>query len=339
MKSSIFLALTLACALPARAGSDAVFAASLNDGFRFLKTAEGFYDRDTLPRRGGVLARLGSAPKLQGPSGMHCSGSYISRQGHILTNAHCVEEAMSRAAHETAAPLRLTDHGKDATFYDSAPTDLSVDGSPLVLLAAGRGYAYLLPFHDLLDFSGLEGRPELFPRLAELGAGGDWAIVKAENATNAPCAPAEVRAVPPGEPLWTVGYPAEARRPRAPGSLGASQHVTYGEAVADMRSSGWLKKMSPVSRENAYRVHGPGVASGALILMNADGFSGMSGSPIFDSQGRIVGVLAGGGNTRDEFLENSAWGPSLVKIFGALRAAGADPALYFSCPLPAPNGI
>ncbi|MBI5623652.1 MAG: trypsin-like peptidase domain-containing protein [Elusimicrobia bacterium] len=297
-----------------------------------LKAQIGFYRPREVPRRVPFLEDGLDAVVTITAGDASCSAVFVSREGHLLTAAHCVRDYLTAAASLRAAELDLREHDADVKLYpENARTNIRISPSPYyaVLVAAGRGF--ISPRRSPPDVSGLSGRTDLIARLGAL-ASGDWAILKAPLAAPSPCRRARPSRMPQGVALWTAGYPAPNSRPGGLGANGRGLYVTYGEKAGHIDSSEWLATLDPASRSVFQGVYQPGIASGALILSNQDSFHGMSGAPIFNDRGEVVGVTTAGGQKSDRFLENSTLGASLRGIFDALRGSGIDPGIFFNCP-------
>lgn len=279
------------------------------------KAAAGFFTSESMPRDGPYRYRLGSVVLLRTWDGGWCSGTYISRQGHILTAAHCVSESYSNAKKSREKDLILVENPADVVRFDRVRTGLRDGSVRTELLVAGRGYIDVVKIPA--DISELRKRPELDHRVAAM-ASGDWAILQTVGVAEAPCAPVADRMPKPGEPLWAAGFPGAVWRRGALGTFGMRLRVTYGENVGDVHPD------DSVSYKRR-------IAEGDLLQANHDGWKGMSGGPVFDTSGLVLAVITAGASTSFTFKKNSSISIPVRKIFSDLRGAGVDPASFFSC--------
>lgn len=330
-------AAALAC--PARADrgapsgrTEAAFIGQVREGLelpsRMRRASMGFY-----PPRGAP----GSTPSLEAASAAvarvssdwsRCTGVYISRDGYLLTAAHCLRDHLRQLSRFEAADLSVWEHPQSVVFYGGGPTDHEADGRPVFLAAAGRGF--LSPRRKPPNVTGLANDARMIERLAAVTQG-DWAIVKVELPAPGPCLPARERSPAEGEPVWAVGYPGPASRPGGHDSNGSDLRWAHGNAAVDFASSAWLDTLDPAGREVFLGIYRPGVEAGRLILSDMDSVHGLSGAPILTAEGELTGVLTASGQTRDRFFDRSTLGVSVQAVMQDLRGLGADPALFFDC--------
>lgn len=300
-----------------------------SDSIRARRVAMGFYRPDKLPR---ALSRkdeaLAALVKLEAPA-ERCSGVRISRAGHVLTASHCVAHAMTQASSSDVLDLRLLEHAQAATGYPGNKTWFYAGDDPTYLIFAGKGFS--APRKVPPDVAAMAGAVALLERVRAM-ATGDWAILAADGPKPSACMAADPRPVKDGDPLWALGYPALADRANRQHSGGNGVYATYGEAVRDARLSESFERFDPRSREVAVEMYQPIIDSGDMLLSNMDSRSGLSGGPMVNAQGELVGIRTAGGSDQEIFRNNSTYGVSVKKIFEDLRSAGVDPESIFDCP-------
>ncbi|MBI3550817.1 MAG: trypsin-like peptidase domain-containing protein [Elusimicrobia bacterium] len=279
------------------------------------------------------------APRPYGPArsvgelSNGCSSVYVSRSGYLLTNGHCVYRELSQAKVSSRFEIYLFEHepGRAAVYRSPMPR-MSVDGHAVSLVAAGSGFTMVREYN--VDLSRFPDDPAEYARWERLIA--DWALLKVERDTPAPCLRSEARRIVEGEKLTSIGYPAPARRAGAPSSIPHALNETRGVATLDIDKDEWIAAQRPETRDVMRRLLRRAVAEGDSIQADLDGYRGMSGSPILDAPETLVGVLRGGGSDHEAFRAFSANGVPIGLIRRELAAAGIDPAEIFHCPdLPA----
>lgn len=114
--------------------------------------------------------------------------------------------------------------------------------------------------------------------------------------------------------------------------------AAIGVVGSDIRKSEWLATLNEPTRAVKIAVWQPAIDAGDIIFSDKDLIGGMSGGPIFDASGALLGLNTATGSTATEFRNDSAFGLSVKKVFQDLRAVGLDPSVYFSCPKPPPSG-
>lgn len=293
------------------------------------KVAMGFYRPSKVPRPSAHEKQaLAALVRLEG-SVSHCSGTRISRAGHILTAAHCVKDSLDKASRSDLSDLELVELDQTVNRYQKQEIAFTVEKRAAYLLYAGKGF--ILGDRNPSDISKMAGDAPLSERFQALTVG-DWAILITNGGKMGSCLETSAQIIPDGEPLWAFGYPASAQRSNHQNSYGKAVYIAYGEAVRDVKKSEFYAQLNLASQEVYRPIFQSVVDSGDLILSNMDSYGGYSGGPVINSQGELVGVRNTSGSNRTTFRNNSTYAISVKKIFEDLRGAGIDPGSFFDCP-------
>lgn len=284
------------------------------------RAEEGFHLRGEAP---GALAGEPFEDVVEIEGDLRCSAVRISRTGHLLTAAHCLQSAFTRARLLRAGGLELRLHAAAATRYD-AQISFYLGSRPARLLVAGQG---TIPWWGAGEFNG--GRDAVESVAA--ASTGDWAILRVEGAGPSPCRALAAENPRPGDEIWGAGYPSGWRVPRA--HVDDGFRSAHGRVAASQEGNEWLSLLSPNTRRLWVEASDPLIASGDLLLTDADAAQGMSGGAAVDRSGRLVGMLVRSGCAAAEsiYRRDSTQVIPVRSILAALRSAGLDPDEYFSC--------
>jgi len=210
----------------------------------------------------------------------NCSGLLLQR-GVFVTAAHCTDALMSSP--ETLAASRVV-------FFERQPG------------------GWHQTEHALGSITPLKHVGEAWLTTADGRA--DVAVVGFSD-PGEPLPPIEVGAVPEvGEPIWMLGFPRA--RDRSPEAMAAAGYgVVHGEPsvsigrVLDPNRDG-APLCSPTGRQDDWAPRSPcprgighgedgeptptGPVTAAPFLSNVDTMNGYSGAPVFDAEGRWIGI-------------------------------------------------
>lgn len=261
-----------------------------------LPARAAFYPVEQVPVRpeGGILEKASAAVQRISLYGGNCSGSLLSPDGYVLTAFHCVEKCLQGTwdAPNDGAETVQTERFKLVRSRKRRPDYLCPRGEPLGIIHdnanqprvvwTGRGYE---TFKD----SELKGLPEeVVENLRELVD--DYAILKYELRTPAPCLRLAQAPPKPGETLWALGYPAWTDRPDGHNSAGPHrQHASFGPVRASLREDPYLQGL--LTSEEEWRKEERVFGDGNAVLAGIDVHYGNSGGPLLDSRGEVAAVL------------------------------------------------
>lgn len=252
------------------------------------------------------------AAVLRIETGTQCSGTLISRRGHVLTAAHCVPHLLRQARRGRVGPFEVLEHEGAAASYPAVPAG-HAGGTVLTLVAAGKGASRAVSRPVML--SSLARDEAGLSRLAAVMTG-DWAILKLEGYVPPACAEPTVSSPAPGAALCAVGY-----------AGGGARGETCGSATTDFQAR-WFEpykggEEDKAATESLYR---RSLAAGTITIEKTTGVAhGMSGGGLFDAQGRLAGVVTRGA------IGTTGSAVGIPAVFSALRSAGLRPEDYFSC--------
>jgi hypothetical protein len=247
-------------------------------------SVEAPYDWQMLARATVLIEKTSSGDS-------RCSGVVVSREGHILTARHCLQQCLIQT--EVFTPKR-SKHGVDffelnRTKLGTAVCDAVIDGTSTRIRVVATSPGLIVPA-DYKSFETLE--PETYQALRERGftSQGDFAIVQPETQLSGKSC-AQLSAVPAkrGDHVATLGFPSETFRPDGANSDGESLFVSSGVVVPGIGENSCLQssdlsayKMATLERS---------FNEDSAILSTVDGVEGSSGSPLINARSEVVGVL------------------------------------------------
>lgn len=291
--------------------------------------------------------------RLVGDDGSHCSASVISPEGHLLTALHCVERCLMQ--HDLLERFK-SPYIETLSFRTKAQPAAGAVCKGFRLPESRRMRVELVHLGpgvvNFVDYHPISRIPEAeFERLIRLR--GDFAILKAApdqpnaSAKPLPCAQAEITPLPEnaGSALYALGFPLAKRSTKlSAGTRVASRGpAARGADLAQLIEGHIAQSLSgnPVIRDSGFsegvfrRVEafhqGPGVR-----LAHLDIYPGMSGGPVVNHLGRVVGAVSGVvDETRidAEFVPNNGVYTPLSFIYAELQKAQGPvlAARAFSC--------
>jgi hypothetical protein len=216
-----------------------------------------------------------------------CSGVYVSNQGHILTALHCFEGAYPKDMQN--APAKNI-HGRWEYGFQ-----------PQTVFGPGRrhqpGYLQDLYINEKsyekaqIVFSGERLGVNYLDTSAE-----DFIILKVPVEGKTVCSPISFKRPQSGELVWSYGFPSgfverngqsvgdSVTLRISNGRVKSTVAQTIGRAVDAVRSEEEISMQEFLSDTMEYQKY--------TYLISTDVDEGMSGGPIFDKRGRVIGNLA-----------------------------------------------
>lgn len=259
-----------------------------------------------------------------------CSGAFISNEGHFITAAHCMpitfnEQKFEQFGATVSIPTPAAlDRVMRWQISNSSSRKQTQVLAKFKILAFGKG---ILDFSSLFD--SMLRAPEATKTLLASGFGysEDYAIIKFDD-IKSDCVKISKKSVVEGDGVWTLGFPINK------GGSGrmhwkTSPAVSFGKVTAGIQNNESARKVlnrySPVQKAEILSaleaVRNPG-----LITSTLDGVGGLSGAPVFNEQGELVGVLnsgnlMGGADNLDHYVEGVAQSANIRHIVESTTAS------------------
>lgn len=245
-----------------------------------------------------------------------CTGWWLTPDGYMVTGAHCVTaQPQELRANFAGKALPKINQADVASLLKTVQPD-----TELVDLAGGM----IAKFNaDHMRITGLtkaisivtvttKGKPHLTPlTLVAKGAqypGEDFALLKLRGARNIPTVPlGQDKDVRIGDTLYISGFPG----------------LITNSPVFDFRS-----KLNPTLTEGAYNAQRTTVLGVPYLQSQAPSYHGNSGGPVFDKDGRVIGMLIAISVDQQTLAEaeNHSFILPVSIIRKRLAAAGVKPA-------------
>jgi hypothetical protein len=245
------------------------------------------------------------------PNSHRCTGVFISETGHLLTALHCI-----------LGNLRGTSWLREGTYKSVARFDV-IEQLPNAFLPVPESrMRYILPelgitsdlkvvflgmgvaasnaviaksitpdkgpvdpiTHEALD----EKQIEILSTYQD-----DFTILQVDLGDNkAPCLTLEQDSPSKPEQLWTLGFPKSAQRNGDHSSDGIRKYITLGEGLTDFGKAPWVRQAQ--FSETAISILNRIFPQSVRVLGTMDGTQGMSGGPIVNHNGNLVGITTVG---------------------------------------------
>ena len=251
-----------------------------------------FYTRENLPRKPLNFERAyAAALRLDemNSGGDHCSAVSVSRDGHVLTNLHCLKNCLADAGkalqeitgqHYTIQkPRQQNPKGVvcDNIAWDDSDGNAHVGGRVVWL---GRGSQ---TFSDAdVDAIAEDAFRDVVAHQD------DFAILKFDMPAQTACVP--FSAAPPraGGTVWTLGYPNFSSRGDGYDSTGYKKHISFGTVTADIRTDAYLSGL--ITTEAQWRRLESAYGQPHILLSKVDSMHGSSGSMLINEEGELVSI-------------------------------------------------
>jgi hypothetical protein len=254
-----------------------------------------------------------------------CSGTFISRHGHLLTNLHCLHviygETLpgsgvtiletSPASHpQYASEIKSTARMAHVSYFDPiSNAEQSWTGANARAIVLGDGFAPTIdPVALAIQY------PDQLRKIAKGGYlnAGDFAIIDTGMA-NSPCVQVSQSNAKPGEQIYSIGYPPRddwQKIQGRPNWTGTEAALSVGEIVDGLNDSLWgqrglnaTPKLDPASLSTLTEA----LKSPLAFYSTLDAFHGSSGSGVFNTRGELVAVV----NSTIDYM-TSAYEPGSV---------------------------
>jgi V8-like Glu-specific endopeptidase len=283
-----------------------------------------------------------------------CSGTFISRHGHVLTALHCIRPPLSEVLPGSGltitetAPASNRNWGEQnkqserfaelMQFDPQSNKMVSSSWSHAHNIVLGKGYG---PLTDMVAFA--INYPDQLKQVTQEGYlnAGDFVVVDT-GMENSPCAPIAETDATPGDSVYSIEYPMRpsymqiAGRPNWSG-LGPS--ISIAKIVDGMTESLWgqLPALNHVdlSPESSSALRSA-LNSPQTFYSSLDGFPGSSGSGVFNAKGELVGVLNSLiTDMSNGYVPGATGGPSIKHIIDETRNQLSASAFekVFDCPV------
>ena len=253
-----------------------------------------------------------------------CSGVYISNEGHILTAAHCITSMLDPSAIEITVvddfKTRLVTR-KKTSFGDSLSyvnlVENGKDSSEILGKVVAMGAGFYVSLNSILA---TQKNKNLLEEWLEKGYGPpeDYAIIKVEK-KDTPCVHVSHKEVTADEKIFSLGFPFD-RIPSSPNDefwAFSKGRVTRGVEENEAFNR-LLRKTSPEKRDYYVSIFKHTLNRPGVISSTVDENAGSNGSPLFNNEGELIGLLNAaeifGFDDTKEYIEGVSQGVSLSKI-------------------------
>ena len=248
---------------------------------------EGFFPRAEAPGAPRLERAWDAAVVVEATDGL-CSGTLLSREGHVLTALHCLLPDLKKAG------ALLPDKKDGFVRIESPPPGglalprvlvksagiFGPAGSKARLLVLGR--ALFLPEGQGIEIPQSPERSEDFALL----------VVDPPPKRPAPCLePGPVSRA--GAKVWAVGFPGPARR-AGRASDGKARRASFGHLLAGFRASAWFKGRGLAPE--AFAAMDSFFLGDRAWLTDLDSAGGLSGAAVVDAAGKLAGILSSTGD-------------------------------------------
>lgn len=258
--------------------------------FLSLTANAGFYRPDQLPEDrqiANIPQILNSAHHLV-IGAQKCSSFFVSSEGHLLTNLHCVDiclfrEDLLKNFGQAGVHLDINQRQGNGRL-DLACPEVNIPALGLTdvrIQYIGRGFANFDDFEvDRLSDESLSRLQDIFT--------GDFAVLKFE-VKNQACLPVRQTPLAKEDLIWMAGFPSATYRPGYHGSDGINLFFSFGRLGASIRQNVFFQAYAPSElfwqRQEFW--------SQQFLISNLDSAFGASGSPWLDQNAQVVALNAG----------------------------------------------
>lgn len=255
-----------------------------------------------------------------------CTGFFVSSEGAFVTSMHCFHKCLKDSTMRHAKvestisgdSLYVLDQErmKNGNTFCTIKPD-GEDFQKVTILASGRGFSdkgyenKVLELHNANDEFNLNF--DEIRKLRKLGYGSADDFVIAQISSNKPrvCQSIQTsKRIQPKDLIWTVGYPSKAIRESRRGSDGVSMQLSVGKVNQSILQNPCISYSSDIAAQQIQEYQDiPG-----MIWTTLDSSTGASGSPTFDSSGKVNGILTSVTTRKGSENEYCSGGVSVLKL-------------------------
>ena len=268
-----------------------------------------------------------------------CTGVFISNQGHFLTALHCLEKIdlfKSESWNEVGLTLRSFDPKLAARnpfqvrFFENGKP-----GAQVAVQVAGAGLGYSTSFSHV-KARGVDSKRYLEAIESGIGPVNDFVVLKLPL-SGTPCVAVGPAAVP-GLWVWSLTYPSQTERKDGYDSAGHRELYTEGKVTRGVaENQAFIQAIATLSgelRRDMLELHHGSLDREGTFASTLDAVAGSSGSPVFNHDGLLVGVVNStedfGGDPKGTFYSGSVRAVSMSRIMQGLKGAPVS-AEFFRC--------
>lgn len=296
---------------------------------------EGFYTQNDLSNQTKIVQATKAVHKLEELSNS-CSGAFISSEGHFLTAIHCIKfclDSEKLADFETGSfPKYKITRIKENTIGKICPfikiKSLNLEGAQIA--AIGSGYSLFdeafFPYYDEMVLNN-------FSKYFE-----DFVVLKFNITKPVSCLNLSEAEPLNNDILYSIGYPGQNTRSNGKGSNGNQQYITIGQKTNSINESTVVQNLKllasePINKEQFADLLAKQLLQSGILLLDNDNFPGMSGGPILNNKGHLVGVdfaNMGVSSTinQSQYFKFSTLGVSISRIRNSIELSNSS--AYFN---------
>ncbi|MDZ4661353.1 MAG: trypsin-like peptidase domain-containing protein [Pseudomonadota bacterium] len=230
----------------------------------------------------------------------HCTGTFISNEGLLLTARHCLFDGCLIPMLSTPEkPFDAVVTYPYENFFQGKTCRIQITGFDYedaeIIAIGGKGFVDLNKeegqnFESLI----LQRRPKLYKKWSDEGyfLEGDYIVLRVDKSRSRSCAKlssAEKNAV---QPVTLFSYPMPTERPSGDNSDGKGKFMSLGQTKLDYKNECTNYNLGTIQRSATDLLF----SSDAYLFLTADGVSGSSGAAVFNNNGEIIGIFSGSKN-------------------------------------------